>query len=150
MFFKLGIRPEQLPAVSSHMEKQIKWLCISRWLSGQRKSLICIKSSGNWQQCHFIKTYRNRLLQDINGSIKELLEKFMITPKLLKIPNVSLQNVIWTNFKTYYTNSLENDMQLLTLANEGLIRIYGNTNVLARARVEKRKLSMSWSLVVIF
>jgi DNA polymerase-3 subunit alpha/error-prone DNA polymerase len=29
-------------------------------------------------------------------------------------------------------------MQLLTrLANEGLIRIYGNTNVLARARVEK-------------
>jgi DNA polymerase-3 subunit alpha/error-prone DNA polymerase len=29
-------------------------------------------------------------------------------------------------------------MQLLTrLANEGLLRIYGNTNVLARARVEK-------------
>jgi DNA polymerase-3 subunit alpha/error-prone DNA polymerase len=39
--------------------------------------------------------------------------------------------------KTYYTDSGENDMQLLTrLANEGLIRIYGNTN-LARARVEK-------------
>jgi DNA polymerase-3 subunit alpha/error-prone DNA polymerase len=31
-------------------------------------------------------------------------------------------------------------MQLLTrLANEGLLRIYGNTNVLARARVEKLK-----------
>jgi hypothetical protein len=29
-------------------------------------------------------------------------------------------------------------MQLLTrLANEGLLRIYGNTNVLARARVER-------------
>jgi DNA polymerase-3 subunit alpha/error-prone DNA polymerase len=31
-------------------------------------------------------------------------------------------------------------MQLLTrLANEGLLRIYGNTNVLARARVEELK-----------
>jgi hypothetical protein len=31
-----------------------------------------------------------------------------------------------------------------------LLRIYGNTNVLARARVEKELLSMSWSLAVIF
>jgi DNA polymerase-3 subunit alpha/error-prone DNA polymerase len=51
-----------------------------------------------------------------------------------------MQNVILNSTskknKTYYTNSLENDMQLLTrLANEGLI--IGNTNVLARARVEK-------------
>jgi DNA polymerase-3 subunit alpha/error-prone DNA polymerase len=68
----------------------------------------------------------------------------VITPKLLKIPNVSLPNVILNSNlkhpknKTYYTDSGENDMQLLTrLANEGLLRIYGNTNVLARARVEK-------------
>jgi DNA polymerase-3 subunit alpha/error-prone DNA polymerase len=73
----------------------------------------------------------------------------VITPKLLKIPNVSSPNNFEFEFKTpkktnILYNSGENDMQLLTrLANEGLLRIYGNTNVLARARVEKELLSMS-------
>jgi DNA polymerase III alpha subunit len=65
----------------------------------------------------------------------------VITPKLLKIPNVSSPNVILNSNlkhpknKTYHTDSGE--MIIIRLANEGLLRIYGNTNVLARARVEK-------------
>jgi DNA polymerase-3 subunit alpha/error-prone DNA polymerase len=59
----------------------------------------------------------------------------------LKIPNVSLPNVILnsiqnTKNKTYYTTvekMICNYWQM-----RGLLRIYGNTNVLARARVEKK------------
>jgi hypothetical protein len=60
--------------------------------------------------------------------LKELLEKFVITPKLLYTETT--QNVLVDLKKTpkktkHITNSLENDMQILlqmTPANEGLIR----------------------------
>jgi DNA polymerase III alpha subunit len=65
---------------------------------------------------------RNRLLQDIrnNGSI-ELLEKFSDHPKIIENTECIIAEC---NFefefktpknKTYYTDSGENDMQLLTL-----------------------------------
>jgi DNA polymerase-3 subunit alpha/error-prone DNA polymerase len=54
----------------------------------------------------------------------------------MSLPNVILNSNL-KHPKKKHTIQWRNDMQLLTrLANEGLIRIYGN-NVLARARVEK-------------
>jgi DNA polymerase-3 subunit alpha/error-prone DNA polymerase len=111
-----------------------------------KKSLICIKSSGNWQQCHFIKTYRNRLLQDIrnNGSIKELLEKFSDHPKIIENTECIIaecnfefefktpkkQNILYRQWRKWHATTN-------TTCKWGFDKIYGNTNVLARARVEK-------------
>jgi DNA polymerase-3 subunit alpha/error-prone DNA polymerase len=85
--------------------------------------------------------------------LKELLENLVITPNYCTTEisqNVLIDLKNTQKNKTYYTNSLENDMQTTKwLANEGLIGIYGNTNVLARARVEK-ELKVIDSLVVIF
>jgi DNA polymerase-3 subunit alpha/error-prone DNA polymerase len=81
--------------------------------------------------------------------LKELLEKFSDSKIIENTECIIAECNFEFEFKTpknktYYTDSGENDMQLLTRLNkEGLLRIYGNTNVLARARVEKELLSMS-------
>ncbi|MEM8521840.1 DNA polymerase III subunit alpha [Flavobacterium sp. PL12] len=76
--------------------------------------------------------------------LEELLMKFNEYPQIIR----NTENIIEEcNFefefktpknKTNYTDSSDNDIQLLTsLANQGLVKKYGNNNSLAKARVEK-------------
>jgi hypothetical protein len=73
----LGIRPEQLPCCFIPYGKKLDKMVVLQPVTFRtKKSLICIKSFGQLTAMSFIKTYRNRLLQDIrNNSIRRTIRK---------------------------------------------------------------------------
>ncbi|MNF40219.1 DNA polymerase III subunit alpha [compost metagenome] len=76
--------------------------------------------------------------------LEELLAKFKEYPQIIENTETIIASCNFEfDFKTpknkkYYSESKESDMQLLTrLAQEGLVRKYGNNNPQAKARIEK-------------
>ena len=145
----LGIRPEQLPLLfhtkwKEKLEKMVvlqpvtfrtkKEFNLHKILRAIDTNIILSKLT----EADYCST------SDIMIVLEELIIKFSEYPQIIKnTKNIIEECNFEFDFKTpknkiNYTESSENDIQLLSsLANQGLIKKYGNNNPLARARVEK-------------
>ncbi|NGY38870.1 DNA polymerase III subunit alpha [Flavobacterium sp. XN-5] len=145
----LGIRPEQLPLLFHPMWKnKLGKIVVLQPVTFRTKrefnlhkilraidtNLILSKLT----EADYCRTSETMI------PLGELLERFRDHPQIIK----NTESIIAEcNFefdfktpknKTNYTDNGENDIQLLTsLANQGLIKKYGNNNLQARDRVEK-------------
>jgi DNA polymerase-3 subunit alpha/error-prone DNA polymerase len=145
----LGMRPEQLPLLfhnqwKSKLDKMVvlqpvtfrtkREFNLHKILRAIDTNLILSKLT----EADYCRTSETMI------PLENLLEKFSDYPRIIE----NTESIIAEcNFefefktpknKTNYTESGENDIQLLTsLANQGLIKKYGNNNLPARARVEK-------------
>ncbi|MEZ7504494.1 DNA polymerase III subunit alpha [Flavobacterium sp. Arc2] len=145
----LGMRPEQLPLLfhnqwKSKLEKMVVLQPVNFRTKREfnlHKILRAIDTNvilSKLTEADYCRTSETMI------PLEELLEKFSDYPQIIE----NTESIITEcNFefefktpknKTHYTESGENDIQLLTsLANQGLIKKYGNNNLPARARVEK-------------
>lgn len=145
----LGIRPEQLPLLfhtkwKEKLEKMVvlqpvtfrtkKEFNLHKILRAIDTNIILSKLT----EADYCST------SDIMIVLEELIIKFSEYPQIIKnTKNIIEECNFEFDFKTpknkiNYTENSENDIQLLSsLANQGLIKKYGNNNPLARARVEK-------------
>jgi DNA polymerase-3 subunit alpha/error-prone DNA polymerase len=145
----LGMRPEQLPLLfhnqwKSKLDKMVVLQPVTFRTKREfnlHKILRAIDTNvilSKLTEADYCRTSETMV------PLENLLEKFSDYPQIIE----NTESVIAEcNFefefktpknKTNYTESGENDIQLLTsLANQGLIKKYGNNNLPARARVEK-------------
>jgi DNA polymerase-3 subunit alpha/error-prone DNA polymerase len=116
MFFKLGIRPEQLPLFHPIWKSKLNGCCTAGDFQDKKefnlhKILRAIDSNVILSKLTETDYCRTSMVP-----LKELLEKFSDHPKIIENTECIIAECnLNSNFKTYYTNSLENDMQLLTL-----------------------------------
>ncbi|CAM4186141.1 DNA polymerase III subunit alpha [Flavobacterium weaverense] len=145
----LGIRPEQLPLLfHSKWNQKVDRMVVLQPVTFRTK-----KEFNLHKILRAIDT--NIILSKLTPAdycttsetmipLEELLMKFSEYPQIIKnTENIIEECNFEFDFKTpknkiNYTESSDNDIQLLTsLANQGLIKKYGNNNPLAKARVEK-------------
>ena len=145
----LGMRPEQLPLLfhnqwKSKLDKMVVLQPVTFRTKREfnlHKILRAIDTNvilSKLTEADYCRTSETMI------PLEELLEKFSDYPQIIE----NTESIIAEcNFefefktpknKTNYTESGENDIQLLTsLANQGLIKKYGSNNLPARARIEK-------------
>ena len=145
----LGIRPEQLPLLfNAKWKEKLEKMVVLQPVTFRTKKEFNLHKILRAIDTNVILSKLTEAdycsTSDIMIALEELIIKFSEYPQIISnTKNIIEECNFEFNFKTpknkiNYTESSENDIQLLTsLANQGLIKKYGNNNPLARARIEK-------------
>ena len=145
----LGIRPEQLPLLfHAKWKEKLEKMVVLQPVTFRTKKEFNLHKILRAIDTNIILSKLTETdycsTSDIMIALEELIIKFSEYPKIISnTKNIIEECNFEFDFKTpknkiNYTENSENDIQLLTsLANQGLIKKYGNNNPLARARVEK-------------
>ena len=145
----LGIRPEQLPLLfNAKWKEKLEKMVVLQPVTFRTKKEFNLHKILRAIDTNIILSKLTEAdycsTSDIMIVLEELIIKFSEYPQIIKnTKNIIEECNFEFDFKTpknkiNYTENSENDIQLLSsLANQGLIKKYGNNNPLARARIEK-------------